>query len=205
MRLSRYCHENSYCHKNNCHESNCHESNCHNNNLHDNIGLCKNNRPASCFQAKSAGFTLVELMITVVIIGILVVIGVPSYTRHVQKGYRTDAQGALMAFAQAMERHYTTSGSYLGADGGTSAITSDTAPAIFPAQAPIDGADKKYNLRIREASATSYSLVAVPIDGELMDSDGTVGIRHTGLRGWDKDGGDDPFTGAANQCWKEQC
>lgn len=151
------------------------------------------------------GFTLIEMMITIVIIGILVAVGLPSYTRHTQKGYRTDVQGALMAFAQAMERHYTTNGSYLGADGGTSAITSDTAPTIFPSQAPLDGVSKKYNLRVREASATSYTLVAIPITGELMDDDGTIGIRHTGLRGWDKTGGDQPFASASNQCWKEQC
>lgn len=62
-----------------------------------------------------AGFTLIELMITVAIIAILAAIAYPSYVNHVTKTRRAAATACLMEAAQYMERHYTTKLSYVGA------------------------------------------------------------------------------------------
>ena len=59
-----------------------------------------------------AGFTLIELMITVAIIAILAAIAYPSYVNHVTKTRRAAATACLMEAAQYMERHYTTNLSY---------------------------------------------------------------------------------------------
>ena len=59
------------------------------------------------------GFTLVELMIAVAIVGILASIAYPSYQDSVRKSRRADAKGALLGFANAMERHFTENNSYL--------------------------------------------------------------------------------------------
>lgn len=53
------------------------------------------------------GFTLIELMIVLVIIGIVASIAYPSYTRYVQKSVRTDAHAGLMQAASELERCYT--------------------------------------------------------------------------------------------------
>ena len=53
------------------------------------------------------GFTLIELMIAVAIVGILAGIAYPSYQDSVRKSRRADAQGALLGFANAMERYFT--------------------------------------------------------------------------------------------------
>jgi len=58
------------------------------------------------------GFTLIELMIVLVIIGIVASIAYPSYTRYVQKSVRTDAHAGLMRAASELERCYTRSYSY---------------------------------------------------------------------------------------------
>lgn len=150
------------------------------------------------------GFTLIELIIAVAIVAILTAVAMPSYFNQVSKGYRQDAMGALTIVAQTMERHYTTNGTYIGADGGSSAITSDTAPTIFATQAPFDSSRKLYNLMIREASATTYTVVAVPISGGRMEDDGVIGLRSTGQRGWSRDGDSDPFE-AGETCWEEKC
>ena len=59
------------------------------------------------------GFSLVELMVVVAILGILMVIVLPSYSDYVIKSRRVDAQRALVEYAQSLERYYTANGSYV--------------------------------------------------------------------------------------------
>ena len=58
------------------------------------------------------GFTLIELMVVVAIIGILAAIVVPSYQSQVRKSRRTDAKASLMQAAQQLERCFTENNTY---------------------------------------------------------------------------------------------
>ena len=58
------------------------------------------------------GFTLIELMITVVIIGILASIALPSYQESLRKGRRSDGQAELLRIASLQERYFYNNGEY---------------------------------------------------------------------------------------------
>ncbi|AXA68628.1 MULTISPECIES: type IV pilin protein [Pseudomonas] len=137
------------------------------------------------------GFTLIELMIVVAIVGILAAIAYPSYTEHVRKGNRADAEASLMELAQLMERNYTRLGRY------TTDVAGTTAPTLPFTTTPKDGGRAIYDLSLSAVTATSYTLQAAPRAGGPMAGDrcGSLTFTNTGLKG--------QATGATTaDCWR---
>ncbi|MCD2449276.1 type IV pilin protein [Methylicorpusculum oleiharenae] len=142
------------------------------------------------------GFTLIELMITVAIVGILAGIAIPSYQDSVNKSRRADAKASLLGLANAMERHFTETNSYEGA-AGTKASPSDTGnPHIYSATSPVDGEVVFYNLTINAATATTYMLYAAPTNAQANDKCGTLTLTQTGNK---------EITGAESGVVKADC
>lgn len=138
-------------------------------------------------KTKLRGFTLIELMVTVAIVGILASIAMPSYLEYIKKGKRSEAEGALVTFANAMEQWRLQNGSYCdaGGTGGASSCgsteTFDTgSPTIFSNIVPISGGTTTYNLTISAVTATSYTLTAAPTGAQA--SDGALSITNTGTK-----------------------
>ncbi|VVP84120.1 type IV pilin protein [Pseudomonas fluorescens] len=63
------------------------------------------------------GFTLIEIMIVIAIIGIVLTISIPSYNEYVKKGRRAEVVSLLSEQAQSLERFYTKNNVYTGITG----------------------------------------------------------------------------------------
>lgn len=141
------------------------------------------------------GFSLIELLITVAIVGIIAAVAYPSYLEQVRKTKRSECGGALMSLANAMERFYTVNNTYEGAATGGADTGS---PAVFVASCPVDGGTATYNLTIQAAAASTYTLQAAPTGSQAEDKCGTLTLTNTGLKGIS--GADDGVTWG--DCWK---
>lgn len=131
---------------------------------------------------KQCGFTLVEALIAVVIVGLIAAFSYPSYQDYVERTRRSDAQAALMEFSAAMERYYASNNTYAGAAAGGANTGS---PAMFPDEAPLEGNNKFYDLTITSANGTFYTLRATPKGVQV--GDGVIELDSTGARRWNQD------------------
>lgn len=130
---------------------------------------------------KNKGFSLIELMMVVALIGIIAAIAIPNYQEGIKKSRRADAKASLLSFAAAMEREYSINGTYLGADEDDNDIPDSD---VFPSEIPIEGNTKFYDMSLVTATL-SYTLYAKPKGSQ--SGDGPILIRSTGQQGWAKD------------------
>ncbi len=142
---------------------------------------------------KKTGFTLIELVVAVCIVGILSAIAIPSYKQHIIKSRRAEAQGALVTFANAMEQWRLQCGNYCNANTGVCSTNNQCSgspsPVIFPKDVPISGGTPTYNLTFI-ANATekeiTYTLTATPLTTSSQKADGSLSISHDGSKTCEK-------------------
>jgi len=152
------------------------------------------NREQSIPAGQAAGFTLIELMITVAIIAILTVIAYPSYRQYVLKSHRVDAKTALLDLAARQERYYTLQNIYTSAP-----VALGYGAASFPV-AVQTGNQSYYTLNVtavnNAASVPTYSATAAPTTLQQADACGTYTINQLGQQG---------NTGLASNTTSAQC
>lgn len=138
--------------------------------------------------ASPHGFSLFELMIVLVIIGVLGAIAVPSYQGYVDRTRRGEGREALLNTAQVLERCYTTHGSYddNNCNTGLPRLSEDEFYRI-----PSDGNNGV------SINADSFTLVAAPQGVHSDDECGSLTLAHTGAKG--VSGADTGIT--RDDCW----
>ena len=125
---------------------------------------------------KHQGFSLIELLITVAIIGILAVIAVPMYSDYVARSRQADGQAKLMHVAQDLERCYTQYSKY-----------DDDNCSVFASGTVIS--DQGFYEITADLTPSSFTLEATPQDEDAT----TLTLTHLGEQSAT---GDDP-----DSCW----
>ncbi len=118
---------------------------------------------------KNSGFTLIELMIVIAILGVLSSIAYPSYSSYVKKGSRADGIDSLLSLAGRMEEFYLNDDTYANATVGSATSS-----------------DGLYTLAITSQDGFNYLLTATPAKGDpecgnlTLNSLGQKGVTATG-------------------------
>lgn len=122
------------------------------------------------------GFTLIEVLIVVAILGILALIALPAYRNYIFDARRVEAQAFMHELALRQERWRTNNTTY----GTTANVGADADTLDF------------YNFAIGNNTGTTYTITATPQGAQAGDRCGNLTLNQAGTRG----------AGAAD-CWKE--
>lgn len=151
----------------------------------------------------SAGFTLIEIMIVVAIVGLLAAIALPSYQSYIARGNRAAARAALSQAAQYMQRFYAANDRYDADRTGTQAIWATIPPAFM--KAPADGATlyeiSNTGANSSTATTSTFTLIMRPLTTARMANDkcGGFTLTQAGVKGITAAS---PTAALIAECWR---
>ena len=132
--------------------------------------------PVRASRRRLGGFTLIELMIAVAIIGILVKLAYPAYTQSVLKSHRAEAKSALLDLASREERYFGTANQYTPSAPALGYATTATVTTSAP-MAVMTGNAAYYNLSVQvpdpgatSTSAPTFLATATAVNSQTRDT-----------------------------------
>lgn len=135
-----------------------------------------------------SGFTLIELIVTVAIIGIIAAVAWPEYERYQTKNRRVDGINALMSASQELQQCHTDKGGYI--DNGNNKCT------FSP-----DSKKKYYTIADTIFTVNTFTLEATPQGAQADDGEcATLTITHLGQKGFTTT---TTPAGTLNRCWSQ--
>ena len=146
-------------------------------------------------QKAQQGFSLIELVVAMAIMGILAVLAVPSYQEHLQKSRIAMAKADLMELSGYLERQRTVNTCYNGSacdktetSGATPLIADQTSSLLNMLS---DDTAKYYDVTLEVLTNSTFTLRATPDTSTPQDGTGYLEVLHTGQQRWDKNDDDD--------------
>ena len=125
--------------------------------------------------ARSAGFSLIEVMIVVVIVAILAAVAYPSYQDQLRKGRRATAQSFMMEIANKQQQFLIDTRGYALGAGAVAALGLNVASDV----------SRYYTLDVEPAVPTtppSFNIKATPVVGGPQAVDGVLELNHLGAK-----------------------
>jgi len=122
---------------------------------------------------KQNGFTLIELMMVVAVVGVLMGVAYPSYQNHMLKTKRSDCKAGLMRVADLQERYYLRNNTY----------AADTA-TLFGAAGQQLSPEEVCELVVTSGDSNTFVLTANALGGQLNDTGCTaLTLNQAGTKG----------------------
>lgn len=114
---------------------------------------------------RQQGFTLLELMVAVMIVGVLAAVALPSYNQYIRRAARADAQSSMMALAEQLARYRAKNLNYINFVPSYGYSDGSTARTIY---VPIGSGltDYKYKITLGDGTSRSLSLTSTAINGQ---------------------------------------
>lgn len=130
---------------------------------------------------RQRAFSLVELLVVLVIIGILLSIVIPSYNEYMRKAARAQAKSLILDMAQMEERFFTNNATYLAIAAPPAAV-----PAGWQNYSGADSPSRKYDVTVTAGAtgsiATSFVITATPANGFSDSTCGTLTLASDGAK-----------------------
>ena len=140
------------------------------------------------------GFTLIELMVAVAVVGVLSALAFPAYDQYIKKSRRTDAKNALLDLAAREERYYSLNNQY-----STNPSNLGYASTSFPMNVQTSNS-AYYQLNLSAptpmaAALPTFAASAVPLGSQVNDRCGSYTLDHLGVQG------NNGNTTTSAECW----